>query len=123
MSEFASGYSPQFLFQGPSNEWLPLMEYAVQKGVSLSTLRRYIKAQKVEYKLEKGRYFIRNSAILEPHKIDSSKEGIAGLTALQEKNRLLESELHKAYEEISELKMLVDLYENKIPESHPTLDQ
>ena len=112
MSELTLEYSPQ-------NDWLPLMDYAVQKGVSLSTLRRYIKAQKIEYKLEKGRYFIRNSEIKTQEGIPASAE----FAALQDKTQLLETELHKAYEEISELKMLIALYENKIPHSAPSLDQ
>ncbi len=112
MSELILGYSA-------IPEWLPLMDYAVQRGVSLSTLRRYIKAQKIEYKLEKGRYFIRNSEIKTQEGIPASAE----FAALQDKTQLLENELHKAHEEISELKMLIALYENKIPQSAPELNQ
>lgn len=41
-----------------NGRWLSLMEYAMQNDVSLSTLRRHIKAQKVRYRSENGRYFI-----------------------------------------------------------------
>jgi hypothetical protein len=38
--------------------WLPLTEYAVKSGVSLSTIRRKIKSNSIQYRLEKGRYLI-----------------------------------------------------------------
>ena len=38
--------------------WVPLVKYAVQKGVSISTLRRRIKANEIKYQLRNGRYFI-----------------------------------------------------------------
>ncbi len=38
--------------------WLPLTEYAVKSGVSLSTIRRKIKSNTIQYRLEKGRYLI-----------------------------------------------------------------
>lgn len=39
-------------------EWLPLLNYSTKHGVSLSTLRRRIKAATIEFKLESGKYFI-----------------------------------------------------------------
>ncbi len=38
--------------------WLPLTEYSVKSGVSLSTIRRKIKSNRIQYRLEKGRYLI-----------------------------------------------------------------
>jgi len=38
--------------------WLPLTEYSVKTGVSLSTIRRKIKSNSIQYRLEKGRYLI-----------------------------------------------------------------
>jgi hypothetical protein len=38
--------------------WLPLTEYSVRSGVSLSTIRRKIKSNSIKYRLEKGRYLI-----------------------------------------------------------------
>lgn len=38
--------------------WLPLIEYSVKTGVSLSTIRRKIKGNSIQYRLEKGRYLI-----------------------------------------------------------------
>lgn len=41
-----------------SGLWLPLTEYAVKSGVSLSTIRRKIKSNSIPFRLEKGRYLI-----------------------------------------------------------------
>lgn len=42
-----------------ANYWLPLTEYALRSGMSISTLRRKIKANSIHYKMEDGRYLIR----------------------------------------------------------------
>lgn len=42
--------------------WLPLAEYSLKHKVSISTLRRKIKAADIEYRLEDGKYFILDSA-------------------------------------------------------------
>ncbi len=48
--------------------WLPLIEYSVKTGVSLSTIRRKIKTNSIQYRLEKGRYLIlfRSEEVIEP---------------------------------------------------------
>ena len=38
--------------------WLPIIEYSVKTGVSLSTIRRKIKSGTIQYRLDKGRYLI-----------------------------------------------------------------
>lgn len=42
--------------------WLPLIEYSVKSGVSLSTIRRKIKSNSIQFRLEKGKYLIRYEA-------------------------------------------------------------
>ncbi len=42
-----------------TDAWLPLTEYALRSGISISTLRRKIKANSIAYKMEEGRYLIR----------------------------------------------------------------
>jgi hypothetical protein len=39
-------------------KWLPLNDYANKHQISVSTLRRRIKANKIGYKLDEGKYFI-----------------------------------------------------------------
>lgn len=41
-----------------AGSWLPLTEYAVKSGVSLSTIRRKIKTKSITYRLDHGRYLI-----------------------------------------------------------------
>jgi len=38
--------------------WLPLTEYYVRSGVSTSTIRRKIKSNSIQYRLENGKYLI-----------------------------------------------------------------
>lgn len=38
--------------------WLPITEYSVKSGVSLSTIRRKIKTNSLQFRVEKGKYFI-----------------------------------------------------------------
>ncbi|MBC7692188.1 MAG: hypothetical protein H7222_10495 [Methylotenera sp.] len=117
------------------------MDYAMKKGVSLSTLRRHIKTNKVQYKVEDGRYLlfvtesfkkgdlppagnIREEALRNDNHQSSSGEvrnlknpntsNDASSAALTQKVRKLETELHRAQEEIAEMKMLIALYEEKI---------
>lgn len=104
------------------NEWIPLMEYAVRKGVSLSTLRRHIKANKIQYKVEHGRYLIRND--LKDYASHADNRGPSGASAYDTPRgdesalmRELKSDLQKAHEEIAELKTLIALYEE-----NPKLD-
>ena len=90
--------------------WISLMEYAIRKGVSLSTLRRHIKDRKLDYKIENGRYLLLDDRVDNPksNPFQMKKEG--------EAVEKLSLELLHAHEEIAELKMLIALYEEKIPE-------
>lgn len=40
------------------NSWLPINDYANRYRLSVSTVRRRIKSQKVKFKLDEGKYFI-----------------------------------------------------------------
>jgi TolA-binding protein len=42
--------------------WLPLLNYSTKYNISLSTLRRRIKARSIEFKLDQGKYLILDSA-------------------------------------------------------------
>lgn len=81
------------------DKWIPLMEYAMKKGISLSTLRRHIKAKKVKFKVEGGRYLLWDSP-------DEDPKNESELTVLRK-------ELDRHKEEIAELKTLIALYEEK----------
>ena len=79
-----------------SGIWIPLMDYAMKKNISLSTLRRHIKSNKVVHKIENGRYMLWDSQPLELSEVIQ-----------------LQIDLQKAQEEIAELKTLVACYEEK----------
>ncbi len=82
--------------------WVSLLEYANQKNVSMSTLRRYIKSGKIEYRVDQGRYLVWIDSIGGAH------------SEMETQLRHMEKDLHKAREEIAEMKMLIALYEEKI---------
>ncbi len=96
------------------------MDYAIKNGVSLSTLRRYIKANKVQFKTENGRYLLLDSVPAEsPVKaaqdtpVFRDSLNTRDSHDLQMRMKKLERELREAHEEIAELKMLVALYEEQ----------
>ncbi|HTL11407.1 MAG TPA: hypothetical protein VL588_02900 [Bdellovibrionota bacterium] len=109
--------------------WIPLVEYAVKNGVSLSTLRRHIKAEKIRFQRVNGRYLLWDdeqgvpaaltAATAPPppaKRTDAVQMQGDGLTRLVARVERLERDLMKAQEEIAELKMLVALYEERMPE-------
>ena len=101
-------------------KWLSILEYAAFKKKSISTVRRYIKANRVKYKEDNGKYFIwtknYNPNITEVEK--SQLEIRFENERLKKENRIL-------VEELAELRMLVSIYESekKIIHSKPILPQ
>ena len=100
--------------------WIPLMDYAMKNGVSLSTLRRYIKAGKIPYKSEHGKYFIFSTTeaprAAEAEWMRPSHDTLP----IEPRVAKLEVDLKRAQEEISELKMLVAIYEERLFQNLPT---
>jgi hypothetical protein len=100
--------------------WRPLVEYSLKKGVSLSTLRRYIKAGKLQYRVENGRYLLfdgdssgalaaASGAVGAPLSAGTAPEA----TQLGSETDRLRIELKRAREEIAELKTLIAFYEEQ----------
>lgn len=97
-----------------SGNWIPLVEFSVQKGISLSTLRRYIKSNKIPWKLVDGRYLVMDDGTVHaprPHSHPHLMNHEAPPSP--ERVRELEMALMAAHEEITELKTLVAYYEEK----------
>lgn len=88
--------------------WIPLMEFAMKRNISLSTLRRHIKNGKVTFKIEGGRYLLWDN---EDHCSIASSDSKPSLESVSQ----LEKDLKQAQEEIAELKTLIALYEEYIP--------
>lgn len=76
--------------------WLSINDYAQVRNISISTVRRHIKGNIIKFKNEGGKYFIW-------HQGKSYRKQIEELTL---KNK-------KLLEEIENLKMLINIYENK----------
>lgn len=81
-------------------QWLTIREYSKYINVSDSTIRRYIRANKVVYELRDGKYYLAvNSDHYKKHKSE--------IQTLNDKVRHLS-------EYIVELEMLVKLYEERL---------
>ncbi|MBY0516084.1 MAG: hypothetical protein K2P81_04200 [Bacteriovoracaceae bacterium] len=87
--------------------WLSIIEYSQIKKVSISTIRRHIKANLLKWKEEDGKYLIWTSST--PNEISQKQEAESlrlklELERLRQSNRILQ-------EELSEAQMLIKLYE------------
>lgn len=83
-------------------EWLTITEYSFLKNKSISTIRRYIKANRVKTKLIDGKYYIWTNKTINLNENISSNKVI----------KKLEEKIKHLTEENNELKMLIELYEN-----------
>lgn len=43
-----------------TSRWIPIAQYSVEEGVSISTIRRKIKSNALEHKMDGGRYLIKS---------------------------------------------------------------
>lgn len=69
-----------------THNWLPLMEYSAKYRVSLSTLRRRIKAGEIEHKFSDGKYLIKDGPLTLTGG-NSGSETIAPPTSLGSQNQ------------------------------------
>ena len=81
--------------------WLSILDYATTKKTSISTIRRSIKAGHLKFKEENGKYFIWTKALTA-----TSLRYELELDFLKKQNRELT-------EEINDLRMLLNVYENQ----------
>lgn len=101
-------------------KWLSVLEYASYKKKSISTVRRYIKANRVKFKEEAGKYFI----FAKNFKDEYSKSNVEvekELLSLKLELSRLKKENHHLVEELNEHRMLIEIYENKHKELPPAL--
>ena len=109
------------------DRWLPLMEFAMKHNISLSTLRRHIKAGKVTYKIEEGRYLLWHDETEVDFETEIQPEIRTEIRKDKNPHRMLEPRntedsvielernLKQAHEEIAELKTLIAFYEESMP--------
>jgi predicted site-specific integrase-resolvase len=93
-------------------KWLSIVEYSNFKKLSISTIRRYIKAGRLKYKAENGKYFIlcQNANTV----VSNNGANDQMLVDLQNEVNSLKEKLVAVAEENQELKMLVQLYEKQL---------
>lgn len=96
--------------------WLSITEYSAARGVSVSSIRRYIKSSRVKYKLVDGKYYL-----LVSDKLGGviAKAGEQEFMLLKEENKRLWKEVQRLREEIAENKMLISVYESSQLELPP----
>lgn len=107
------------VLKSENEHWVPLVEFSVKKGISLSTLRRYIKSNKIPWKLIEGRYLVMDDGtIFAPRNHDPSQNVIVKKTPefsdIENKVKHLEQKLGEAHLEIAELKTLIAYYEEAL---------
>lgn len=94
---------------GEKGSWLSITEYSAFKNISISTVRRYIKANRLTTKKEDGKYFIFVSQEkIEPKEIDTQKK----IIKLNLEIERLKTEIRILKEEKNDLRMLVSIYES-----------
>lgn len=80
--------------------WLPILEYANVKNISISTVRRGIKSGRFKYREENGKYLIWTKADVAQKNVEIAFE-----------IELLKKENKQLAEEVADLKMLLSIYE------------
>lgn len=93
--------------------WLDITEYTQYRNISISTARRYIKAKRVKFKKDDGKYliFVSKDNYQKKNKGRDDLKNSFELQRLKEEMRLLK-------EENIELKMLISIYENDLENKH-----
>ncbi len=119
------------------SSWLPITEYAVKNRVSISTIRRKIKNNELQNKLENGKYLIldegldynlskeanrlKNTYNSVDEVLEFAERSIQEITKLnqeiiKEKDSTINiqnKKIHDLEEELAELKMLINVLEKK----------
>jgi hypothetical protein len=101
--------------------WLSILEYSNFRGISVSTIRRYIKSSRVKFKKEDGKYLIYVSRERYDQKTITKVDKVDNKIYEEEFN-LLKNELRILKEENEDLKMLVHLYEFKNKDENGDMD-
>lgn len=116
-------------------QWLPIAQYAIENNISTSTIRRKIKSNSIEFKLESGRYLIKSDntpkentpapspdihsdtigkPILQTKKRVAIKSSSLEMRDMQEKIEALSKKVEYLAERNAELDMVVRMFEEKL---------
>ncbi len=90
-------------------KWLDIAKYSIYRNKSISTIRRYIRSNTVQFKKIDGKYFIYAPNFDGGNKnLETEKE----IFKMRLENDEYKRQLKSLYEENEELKMLVRMLEN-----------
>ncbi|MDA8793469.1 hypothetical protein N9N67_09490 [Bacteriovoracaceae bacterium] len=102
--------------------WLSIMEYSQERNKSISTIRRYLKANRIKHKEVNGKYFIWCNR---QFRVKSKEDKILGMSGhikfLEQQIKNLKLDKQNLKMEIDELKMLVDTYEKTSVSVKPSI--
>ena len=92
--------------------WITIQDYAVKYGVSVSTLRRRIKSDKISYRFDDGKYFIEDQAENPNSAVNQPLEEIKALyeRLLKEKD----DQILRLREQIADLETLTQILESEL---------
>ena len=85
--------------------WLTISEYSSYRQLSVSSIRRYIKSDKVVYKKVLGKYFI----FVTSENLDKKVSVVSSQKKIEIMG--LNKEIKRLTEENNDMKMLIDIYE------------
>jgi hypothetical protein len=89
--------------------WCTITEYSRLRGLSISTIRRYIKADRVKHKLENGKYLIMiGDQRLKQAELKEEEQ----VLKIKFENEELRKKLQMVQQELEDTKMLLTIYEN-----------
>lgn len=60
-----------------TSSWLPLAEYSIKHHVSISTLRRRIKAEDIAYRFDDGKYFLLDETTTKPARTETHRPSLS----------------------------------------------
>ncbi|MBT3234766.1 MAG: hypothetical protein HN353_02335 [Bdellovibrionales bacterium] len=101
---------------GVDSNWVSILEYARIKKISISTIRRHIKAGRIKSKQLKGKYFLLLPASLRSIDDCETKESRSADLDNNQRYLLQKQENRELREEIADLRMLVQLLESRSSE-------
>ena len=99
-----------------SAKWVSIQEYSLNNSISISTIRRRIKAGRIKFKLVNGRYEIFDAsvaAISGGASHSFSCPALKDMEVIENRIEELEKDNQRLKEENSELKMLLRVLEEK----------
>ncbi len=86
--------------------WVSIIDYASIKGISISTIRRYLKSNRLKNELRNGKYYIEITDVYNTMKNES-------VNYTEEENIKLKKQIDNFEQELGDLKDLLNIYEKQ----------